>query len=144
MSPCLPCRPYYYSAGAALFAPARTIPGVANWTDLAGRTVAIKQGYYAIEDLEQLGIDLLFIETYEGGQARRQGLLCRGRMITAWGARCAARQQVPEVYKQQERCGGERSRCGPASDCASVWRPELQRRRKLLQRGGRWRSSVTK
>lgn len=36
--------PAYYSSGVALFAPGGEIPGVRSWGDLAGKTLAVKEG----------------------------------------------------------------------------------------------------
>lgn len=46
------CRPYYYSAGAGLFAPGGKLEGVSKWTDLVGKAVAVRPGYYANGPLE--------------------------------------------------------------------------------------------
>lgn len=37
-------QPYYYSAGAALYAPGGSIQGVQSWGDLRGKSLTIKRG----------------------------------------------------------------------------------------------------
>ncbi len=48
----LPCRPYYYSAGAGLYSPSGKLEGVSKWTEPAGKAVAVRPGYYANGPLE--------------------------------------------------------------------------------------------
>ncbi|KAI7844007.1 hypothetical protein COHA_002544 [Chlorella ohadii] len=45
--------PAYYSSGVALFAPGGQIEGVSSWSDLAGRTLAVKEGNYVLDAAPQ-------------------------------------------------------------------------------------------
>jgi ABC-type amino acid transport substrate-binding protein len=45
--------PAYYSSGVALFAPNGEIEGVSSWSDLAGRTLAVKEGNYVLDAAPQ-------------------------------------------------------------------------------------------
>lgn len=63
--------PSYYSAGAAAFAPGGAIEGVARWEDMAGKTVAVPQGYYVLEAAAATpalaGINFVVAANAEGG-----------------------------------------------------------------------------
>lgn len=86
--------PSYYSAGAAVFAPGGAIEGVARWEDMSGRTVAVPQGYYALEAAAATpalaGINFVVAANAEGTRGRSASLrhLCRPPPPSAWHARC--------------------------------------------------------
>ncbi|KAL4441823.1 hypothetical protein ABPG77_003739 [Micractinium sp. CCAP 211/92] len=45
--------PYYYSSGAALFAPQGNAPGITSWEGVRGKKIAALTGYYANSELEK-------------------------------------------------------------------------------------------
>ncbi len=63
--------PAYYSSGVALFAPGGQIEGVRSWSNLAGRTLAVKEGNYVLDAAPQTpalqNVTLVQVPNIQGG-----------------------------------------------------------------------------
>lgn len=76
--------PAYYSSGVALFAPGGEIPGVSSWGDLAGKTLAVKEGNYVLDAAPQTpalqNVTLVQVPNIQGAS------LCTATAILPWWA----------------------------------------------------------